>query len=112
MSMFGATGSFDNLHCAIKPVMKYSNMKQTVDDHDAMDAVVRGQDVVNWVMVRPTMLKEGERQEIRVFGEDGHATGWWDNLVPSGITMASVAGFLVDVVVDDKWDRRTPVIVN
>ncbi|KAJ9656392.1 hypothetical protein H2198_004970 [Neophaeococcomyces mojaviensis] len=109
MSMFGATDSFTNLHCALKPVMKWSNMKQTLEDHDALDQAIRGQDEVKWVMVRPSFLKEGERSEIRVLGEQGEEDSSW---VPSGITRDSVVIFLLDVAVSGEWDGRTPVVVN
>lgn len=108
MSMFGAGSSFTNLHCAIKPVMKYSAMSQTIEDHDALDSVVRGQNQVKWVMVRPAMLKEGEAAEVTVRGDEGRGEGW----LPSSVTMGSVVEFLLRAVESDEWDERTPVICN
>lgn len=108
MSMFGAGTSFANLHCAIKPVMRYSSMDRTVEDHDAVDRLVRGQDEVNWVMVRPSMLKEGARKEVVVRNDEGSGEGW----LPSSVTIGTVVEFLLGCVDSDEWDGRTPVIVN
>jgi len=108
MSMFGAGTSFDNLHCLIKPVMSHSNMLQTVEDHNGVDAVVRAQREVKWVMVRPSMLKEGEKMPVKVRDEDGTGEGW----LPSNVTIASVVDFMLEVVVSKEWDGKAPVICN
>lgn len=108
MSMFGAGTSFDNLHCLLKPVMNHSNMLQTVEDHNGVDAVVRAQREVKWVMVRPSMLKEGQKMPVKVHGEDGTGEGW----MPSSITIPSVVEFMLDTVASREWDGKTPVICN
>lgn len=106
--MFGAGASFANLHCAIKPVMRYSSMDRTVEDHNAVDELVRGQDEVRWVMVRPSMLKEGEKKEVIVRNDEGKGEGW----MPSSTTIGTVVDFLLGCVTSAEWDGKTPVIVN
>lgn len=108
MSMFGAGASFTNLHCLIKPVMNHSNMLQTVEDHDGVDGTVRAQKQVQWVMVRPSMLKEGEAMPIQVRDEQGTGEGW----IPSNITMSTVVQFMLGCVSSEEWDGKTPVICN
>ena len=108
MSMFGAGSSYGNLHCLIKPVMKYSAMAQTVEDHDALDALVRGQSEVPWVMVRPAMLKDGEAKAAIIREDDGRGEGW----MPSSVTTGTVVAFMLGTVVSDSFFGKTPVICN
>ena len=110
MSMFGAGNSFANLHFAIKPVMRYSYMRQTVEDHDALDVLVRRQSVVGeWVLVRPAMLKDAEGVgEVVVREEDGRGEGW----VPSSVGLGSVVEFMLDCVEGGEYVGRGVVITN
>lgn len=109
MSMFGAKDSFANLHWLLKPVMWYSNMWQTIEDHNGLDTLVRGQNQIGWVMIRPSMLKEGPSKPIKILGENGEGDSWF---FPSGITVSSVVTFMLDACVDTNWDGKTPVVVN
>lgn len=108
MSMFGAGDSFPNLHFAIRPIMRYSSMLQTVDDHTAIDRLVRGQSDVNWVMVRPSMLKEGDKKPVVIRDDNGSGEGF----MPSSTTSGTVVDFLLGCVTSKQWDLRSPVIVN
>lgn len=108
MSMFGAGDSFPNLHFIIRPIMKYSSMLQTVDDHNAIDRLVRGQNEVNWVMVRPSMLKEADKKNVTVRPDNGNGEGW----MPSSTTSGTVVEFLLKCTTSNEWDMRSPVIVN
>lgn len=108
MSMFGSGTSFNNLHCLIKPVMNHSNMLQTLEDHNGVIDVVEAQKEMKWVMVRPSMLKEGEALPVKVRGEEGIGEGW----MPSSITRGSVVGFMLDCTISGQWDGMMPVICN
>lgn len=108
MSMFGAGNSFDNLHCLIKPVMKFSTMMQTVEDHNGVDVVIRNQNEVKWIMVRPSMLKDGLAAPVKVREENGKGEGW----IPSSITTSSVVEFIFGCVVKSEWDGKAAVITN
>jgi nucleoside-diphosphate-sugar epimerase len=106
MSMFGAGESFHKLVFFMRWVMRWSNMDVTVDDHNLVDAVVKGSGL-NFVMVRSAMLKGEEMLPLRELGDEGERAGW----MPS-VSRRSVAGMLVDAVEQSGWDRRTPVIAN
>lgn len=87
-------------------LLQYSGLVQTAHDQNALDGIVRASGLV-FVMPRPVMLREGVAAEVKVFGEQGEGAGFW----PS-ISVQSVAEFLVDAVVSDEWDGKTPVIAN
>lgn len=55
------------------------------------------------------MLSDGEKKDVRDFGDDGDAKGM--GLMPS-VGKKSVAAFLLDVEEDESGNRngRTPVI--
>ncbi|KEF61047.1 uncharacterized protein A1O9_02612 [Exophiala aquamarina CBS 119918] len=106
MSMFGAGDSFDNLNCMMQWIMKCSNMYQTWEDHNLVDKAVRAGGLP-FVMVRPGMLKDTDAIPLKFYGSDGKGSGF----MPSA-SMRSVAGFLLDVTVDEAYDWKTPVIAN
>lgn len=108
MSMFGVGESFSNLHFAIRPIMRYSSMLQTLDDHNAIDRMVRRQNDVKWAMVRPSMLKEGDKKSLTVRDDNGKGEGF----MPSSTTNGTVVDFLLGCVASNEWDMRSPVIVN
>ena len=87
--------------------IKMSNMSHQWEDHAAVDKEMK-QYGVDYVLVRPVMLKEGERKPIAFFGDVG-AKGVG---LTSSITRKSVAGFLVDAAERGDWNRSTPVIAN
>jgi hypothetical protein len=106
MSSLGVGDSYGNTIFLMKWLIKWTNMSAAFTDHDMLDAEIKKTDL-DWVLVRPNMLKEGGKAEVTVFGEQGQG-------VPAfgGITRASVAGFLVDAVEKSTWDRKTPCIAN
>lgn len=108
MSMFGAGESFNNLHFLIKPIMNHSNMLQTVEDHNGVNAVIRGQNDVKWTMVKPAMLKEGPAMLVKIRDEAGKGEGW----LPSSITIGTVVEFIVKCLTSDEYVNKAPVITN
>ena len=62
---------------------------------------------IEYVLVRPTRLTNGDKAPLRFYGDDGVGMG-----VLSSISRVSVAGLLVDAVEKNTWDRTTPVISN
>lgn len=56
MSMFGAGSSFRNLNFVMRATMLFSNMKQTLEDQNAVDQIIK-QSKLRFVMPRPAMLK-------------------------------------------------------
>ncbi|KAI5194200.1 hypothetical protein E4T39_08729 [Aureobasidium subglaciale] len=106
MSMFGTGSSWQNLNFLMRAVMQVSNMKQTLEDQNAVDVVVKGSGV-SFVMPRPAMLKGEVGLAVKVLGDSGEGVGF----MPS-ISAQSVAEFMLNVVVSDEWDGRTPVLMN
>ena len=51
MSMFGAGESMKNLNFLMRPVMNWSNMSQTVEDHNLVDKLVK-ESGLNYVLLR------------------------------------------------------------
>lgn len=106
MSMFGAGSSFANLNFLMRPVMLYSNMKQSIDDQDEVDRIVK-QSGLTYVMPRPAMLKGEVALPVKLLGEKDEQAGF----MPS-ISASSVAEYMLDAAVSDEWDNRTFVIAN
>jgi hypothetical protein len=75
-------------------------------DHDRVDAETK-ESGLNFVMVRPAMLKDTETLPIKDLEDDGKL----GSFMPS-CSRKSVAKFLVDAAERDTWDGRTPVICN
>ena len=87
--------------------IKTSNMSHQWEDHAHVDRAMK-QSGLDYVLVRPVMLKEGEPKPISFFGDKGvKGVG-----LTSSITRRSVSRFLVDAVEKSEWDRSTPVITN
>ena len=83
--------------------IKTSNMSHQWEDHAAVDTEMK-QSGLDYVLVRPAMLKEGEPKQIAFFGNAG-AKGVG---LTSSITRKSVAQFLVDAAEKSEWDSSTP----
>ncbi|KAK1633368.1 hypothetical protein BDP81DRAFT_397262 [Colletotrichum phormii] len=82
----------------------------TLDDHNAVDTLIKGDagnDVVDWVLIRPPMLVEGEKLPVNVYDDEGSGVCWMPK-----ITRRSVAGFMVDAVEKKEWNRSAPVVTN
>lgn len=107
MSAFGVADSWPNMHFMLRTVIKKSNMSYQWEDHAAVDREMK-QSGLDYVLVRPVMLKEGEPKPI-VFCGDVGAKGV---KLMSSITRISVANFLVDAAERNDWNRSTPVITN
>ena len=60
---------------------------------------------LQWVDVRATGLSNGERKEVKEFGNDGKGVGWL-------VSRKSVAPVLLDAVEGNKSESQTPVISN
>lgn len=79
-------------------------MASQFQDHDKVDEETRQSDL-EWVLVRPAMLKGEEAGPIKELGKAGEKASF----MPS-ISRASVSRFLVDAAEIDKWNRTSQVI--
>ncbi|KAF9878901.1 nad-dependent epimerase dehydratase [Colletotrichum karsti] len=108
-SMQGIGASSGSMLMPLRVLFEHTNMKYTVDEHRAVDELMNGKEGedIDWIMVRPPMLTEGEALPIKNLGDDGKGISW----LPK-ITRKSVAAFIVDVAENPEWKRRAPVITN
>ena len=104
MSMFGVGDSFKNLNIVMRGIMNYSNMAQTVEDHDLVDKLVK-ESGLNFVLVRPAMLKDGGDGPVKDLGDRGEKASF----MPS-ISSKAVVSVLLEAAEMPNWDRRTPVL--
>ena len=90
-------------------ILNHSNLKIAFDDHYAVQQALEaesGKDAaLKWVDVRAVGLGNGEKKDVKEFGNDGQGTGWM-------ISRKSVAAFMLDAVENSRWDGQTPVISN
>ena len=90
-------------------VVDHSNLKIAFDDHNKVQSLLETEAAkdseLKWVDVRSTGLNNGNRKEVKEFGNEGKGAGWM-------CSRKSVAGFLIDAVESSRWDGRTPVISN
>ena len=90
-------------------IIAHSNLKIAFDDHYAVQQLLEaesGKDpALVWVDVRAVGLGNGEKKDVKEFGNDGQGAGWM-------IGRKSVAAFMLDAVENSRWDGQTPVISN
>ena len=90
-------------------VVDHSNLKITFDDHyevqKVLEEAAEKDREFKWVDVRATGLSNGEKKEVKEFGNEGKGVGWF-------VSRKSVAGFMLDAVEGSRWDLQTPVISN
>lgn len=107
LSALGAGSSAPHAHCLLRLLFRHSNMRFTYEDHDAVEEeLVRQQQAVPYVLVRPTRLVEEDGGTARVFDGDG-TVGMMET-----ISRGAVARFLVDAAESDEWDGKAPIIVG
>jgi putative NADH-flavin reductase len=106
MSMFGAESSSTNLNFLMRAIMQYSNMKQTLEDQNAVDQIVK-QSGLRFVMPRPAMLKGDVALPIKTLGDTGEMAGFMPSVSPQ-----SVAEFMLDAAINEQWDGSTAVLSN
>lgn len=106
MSAFGVGTSYSNLNFLMRPVVKYSSMAVSFADHGFVEEETKKAGL-EWTVVKPAMLREGEKMVVKDLGEDGERAGW----LPS-VTRESVARFMVVVVEGGEWVGRSVVISN
>ena len=107
MSAFGIGSSFKQLPFLMKMVFEHTNMKFQMKDHEATDGDITQADGLQWTLVRPAMLKEGDALPVKEFGDAGNGIGMFDS-----ITRASVAQFMVRVAEGSELIRKAMVIGN
>ena len=106
MQAFGVGASWPNMSCLLRGLMRVSNMSYQYGDHNMADKEVR-ESGVTYVMVRPSRLVETDVTTVREWLNDGKGVP-----LMASTSRKSVACFLVDATVEDRWDNTAPVITN
>lgn len=107
MSAVGTGESMNNVNFLMRFVFRYTNMRFSREDHDAVDQELRAAGDVKFVEVRPWVLTDTEAAEVKVFPDDGRGAGFMPK-----ISRASVARFMVEAAEVSTYDGRAPVITN
>lgn len=111
MSAQGTGSSRAGLNLLLRFMFAHSNMRFQMDDHDKMDAFVREaaarDGTIDYVLVRPAMLTDGEAKEVKLHGETGSGAGF----LPQ-ISRKSVAKFMVEATESKEWDGTAQVVTN
>lgn len=111
MSAFGVGESWKGLPYLFRALFWYSNMRISIEDHDALDAEVRRREIgkvgMEWLFVRPARLAEDEAVEVRELGEQGKKVG-----LMGSVSRASVAEFLILAVEGKKGFGKAVVIAS
>jgi len=106
LSQWGAGSSYDSMSFLFHAMFKHTNMKHGLAAHNALDQETR-ESGVDFVLVRATLLADGDAAPVKVYGEDGKGISF----VPK-ITKASVARFMVEACEKDDFVGKSPVIAN
>lgn len=107
LQALGVGESKPNLFFAFRWLMKYTSLAGHFADHNLVDEMVRNEVEVNAVRARPAWLQSGEKKPVVLFGNDGKGIGGF-----AGISIKSVAGYMVDAAEMHDWDGSSPVIAN
>jgi putative NADH-flavin reductase len=78
-------------------------LRNVFADKEAQERIIAASNL-DWVIVRPTALTNGPRRNVYRVGSVGH---WF---VPSRISRADVAGFMLKQLTDGEYLRKTPGI--
>jgi putative NADH-flavin reductase len=75
VSAFGVGDSNPNVWWPMRQVLNKSQMAYAFDDHNALEGIVRESSRVEWTLVRPVMMDDGNEAEVTVFGDQGEGLG-------------------------------------
>ncbi|KAI0136818.1 NAD-dependent epimerase/dehydratase-like protein [Xylariales sp. AK1849] len=106
MSSMGTGDSFAHANYLMRLMFTHSNMSLQMVDHNAVDTETKAAGV-DYTLVRPVMLADGNVAEVKVYPDNGKGSGF----IPK-VSRASVAAFMVRALETDEFVRRTPVITN
>lgn len=109
VSATGVGPSTYNAHWILRTLIAHSNIKLTYDDHEAAEAELKkAEKEVNWVVVRPGRLTEGD---------DGNQAKLWPKEkgmlgLTAKTSRGAVAKFLLDAAEGSEWDGKDPIILS
>jgi putative NADH-flavin reductase len=91
LSAFGVGASNPNVFLPIRHILNKSNVAIGHRDHEKVEELLKTEGTaMEWTVVKPAMLSEGEQKEVKTYGELGTGIGWLPKT-----SMKSVATFMV-----------------
>jgi uncharacterized protein YbjT (DUF2867 family) len=84
--------------------MKLTNIRHAARDHERQEALLRTSDL-DWTIVRPALLNDGEPGELRVALSNDEPLG-------GKTSRRAVARFLVAAISDGTYVRQAPGITD
>ncbi|KAH8749176.1 NADH(P)-binding-domain-containing protein [Hyaloscypha sp. PMI_1271] len=105
ISAFGVGDSNPNVCWPMRMMLNHSPMAFAFSDHNAWEEIPQGERL-EWTLVRPCMLNDGELREAKVLGGQGKGAG-----LLASISRASVASFVLSRCLEGgEFLRETPVV--
>jgi putative NADH-flavin reductase len=116
ISAFGVGDSNSNVYWPMRMMLNHSPMAFAFSDHNAVEALVRKTadeweeipqgERLEWTLVRPCMLNDGELREAKVLGGQEKGAG-----LLASISRASVASFVVSRCLEGGEFLRETLVV-
>lgn len=109
VSVTGVGPSTSNAHWVLRTLISHSNIKLTYDDHDAAEAELKkAEKEVDWVVVRPGRLTEGDDGSVpKVWPKEKGMLG-----LTAKTSRGAVARFLLDAAEGSEWDGKDPIVLS
>lgn len=107
MSTAGVGDSWSNLPWLSKALLGWTNVKYALEDHSLVDKEIR-LTKMDWTLVRAVRLQfENQKMDVRTLGSKGDGMSLTD-----GVSVASVANFLVKVAVHELFVQDAVVVAK
>ncbi|EPE31044.1 NAD(P)-binding Rossmann-fold containing protein [Glarea lozoyensis ATCC 20868] len=107
LSAFGVGSSSENVIAPMRMILKHSNVSVGHRDHARVEQLLREAKGLEWTVVKPAMLTEGEGKGVREFGEVGAGIGWMPK-----VSMEGVASFMVECAEREGRGARVVVVAE
>ncbi|ROV92578.1 hypothetical protein VMCG_08956 [Cytospora schulzeri] len=109
VSGIGVGASSTNAHWLLRTLISHSNVKLTYDDHEAAESELReAADRVDWVVVRPGRLTEGDDgSQPKVWPKEKGMVGMF-----AKASRGAVARFVLDAAEKSEWDGTDTIILS
>ena len=108
VSAIGVGPSVPNAHWVLRTLISHSNIKLTYEDHAAAEEELKAATGVDWVVVRPGRLTEGDDgNKAKVWPAEKGMVG-----LTAKVSRGAVAKFLLDATEGSEWDGKDPIILS
>lgn len=109
VSAIGVGASTANAHWLLRTLIAHSNVKLTYEDHESAEAELKGAaKEVDWVVVRPGRLTEGDDgSKPKVWPAEKGMVG-----MTAKASRGAVARFVLDAAEGSEWDGKDPIVLS